>query len=337
MKRAVQSLLVATIGLLAPGKRAGTARPDRHAAARQPAVEREEHRLRLRRRPVGRRPRRQEPAPAHHRHRPRIAPGLLARRPDDRLQRPVRRQHRRLHHPARRRHADAADLAPRPGHRSRLHPGRQGRPVLVDPARLQRTATSNSSRCRSTGGMPTQLPIPWGFEAALLAGRRVHRLHAGPRRHARSGSTIAAAPTPASGSTTSRRTRWSRSRSRRTAATTSTRTGSATRSTSAPTAPASTTCSPTTPASKEIKQVTKFTDFPVLDINTDGKKLIFEQAGYLHLLTPGESQPQRLKVGIADRRRRGPAAVREGVEVRPRRERLAERARAWRSSSAARS
>jgi tricorn protease len=51
--------------------------------------------------------------------------------------------------------------------------------------------------------------------------------------------------------------------------------------------------------SKEIKQVTRFTDFPVLDINTDGKRLIFEQAGYLHLLAPGESQAKRLKIGIA--------------------------------------
>src|SRR5262249_46734254 len=51
--------------------------------------------------------------------------------------------------------------------------------------------------------------------------------------------------------------------------------------------------------SRDVRQVTRFTDFPVLDIATDGKKLIFEQAGYLHTLTPGESVPQRLKVGIA--------------------------------------
>jgi tricorn protease len=50
---------------------------------------------------------------------------------------------------------------------------------------------------------------------------------------------------------------------------------------------------------KEVKQLTQFTDFPVLDINAGGGKLIFEQAGYLHLLTPGESQPVRLKVGVA--------------------------------------
>ncbi|HSQ55736.1 MAG TPA: hypothetical protein VLM40_08315, partial [Gemmata sp.] len=50
---------------------------------------------------------------------------------------------------------------------------------------------------------------------------------------------------------------------------------------------------------KELKQITQFTDFPVLDINTDGQKLIFEQAGYLHVLNSRESQPLRLKIGVA--------------------------------------
>ncbi|HUR55832.1 MAG TPA: PDZ domain-containing protein [Gemmataceae bacterium] len=50
---------------------------------------------------------------------------------------------------------------------------------------------------------------------------------------------------------------------------------------------------------KEVKQVTKFTDFPVLDIATDGKQLLFEQAGYLHLMGSTESSPGRLKIGIA--------------------------------------
>jgi tricorn protease len=51
--------------------------------------------------------------------------------------------------------------------------------------------------------------------------------------------------------------------------------------------------------SRDVKQLTKFTDFPVIDINTDGKQLIFEQAGYLHLMTPPQSVTTRLKVGIA--------------------------------------
>jgi len=50
---------------------------------------------------------------------------------------------------------------------------------------------------------------------------------------------------------------------------------------------------------KEVKAVTTYTDFPVLDINTDGQSLIFEQAGYLHTLDPRESQARRLKVGVA--------------------------------------
>lgn len=51
-------------------------------------------------------------------------------------------------------------------------------------------------------------------------------------------------------------------------------------------------------ATKEIKQVTQFTDFPVLYVSGHNNQLIFEQAGYLHSLTPGENS-KRLKVGIA--------------------------------------
>jgi tricorn protease len=52
-------------------------------------------------------------------------------------------------------------------------------------------------------------------------------------------------------------------------------------------------------SAKDVKQVTKFTDFPVLDIATDGKQLLFEQAGYLHHMSSPDSAPARLKVGIA--------------------------------------
>jgi tricorn protease len=52
-------------------------------------------------------------------------------------------------------------------------------------------------------------------------------------------------------------------------------------------------------SSRQVKPVTAFTDFPVVDINTDGKQLILEQAGYLHLWKSGESSPRRLKVGVA--------------------------------------
>ena len=49
---------------------------------------------------------------------------------------------------------------------------------------------------------------------------------------------------------------------------------------------------------KELHQVTKFTDFPVLDIATDGQKIIFEQAGYLHVLNQPESVSLRLKIAV---------------------------------------
>jgi len=50
---------------------------------------------------------------------------------------------------------------------------------------------------------------------------------------------------------------------------------------------------------KKLTQLTKFTDFPVLDIATDGTKLLFEQAGYLHQMAPPMTESTRLKVGIA--------------------------------------
>lgn len=53
------------------------------------------------------------------------------------------------------------------------------------------------------------------------------------------------------------------------------------------------------PASKDLKQITSFTDFPVLDISANQHGIVFEQAGYLHSLPIGETQSTRLKIGIA--------------------------------------
>ena len=50
---------------------------------------------------------------------------------------------------------------------------------------------------------------------------------------------------------------------------------------------------------RDLKQVTKFADFPVLDISANHAKIVFEQAGALHLLNPGESTPTRLKIALA--------------------------------------
>ncbi len=150
-----------------------------------------------------------------------------------------------------------------------------------------------------TGGMPNATADPVGLRGRVLARRRVHRLHAGPRRQ----RAVEALPRRHALAHLDLQRQDSRSRrrfrSRRTAATTS-----------IPNWVGDTLYFRSDRAgeynvfsydteSKEMKQVTQFTDFPVLDINTDGKQLIFEQAGYLHLLTPGESQPLRLKVGVA--------------------------------------
>lgn len=53
------------------------------------------------------------------------------------------------------------------------------------------------------------------------------------------------------------------------------------------------------PESRELRQVTRFTDFPVLDINSCSDALIFEQAGYLWTLAIGQSQPVRLKLRLS--------------------------------------
>jgi tricorn protease len=52
------------------------------------------------------------------------------------------------------------------------------------------------------------------------------------------------------------------------------------------------------PTNEDIKPLTEFKDFPVLDIGHSEDRLILEQAGYLHLLKPGETSPTRLKIRI---------------------------------------
>lgn len=52
-------------------------------------------------------------------------------------------------------------------------------------------------------------------------------------------------------------------------------------------------------ASKEIKQLTNFKDFPVYNSSAGNGMIAFEQAGYLHTYTPGESSTKRVKIGIA--------------------------------------
>ncbi|TFH48616.1 MAG: peptidase S41, partial [Bacteroidia bacterium] len=53
------------------------------------------------------------------------------------------------------------------------------------------------------------------------------------------------------------------------------------------------------PVNREIKQMTNFTDFPVLSIGADNDRIIYEQAGYLHLFDPAASASGKLTVAIA--------------------------------------
>ncbi|MGZ3833216.1 MAG: S41 family peptidase [Mucilaginibacter sp.] len=52
-------------------------------------------------------------------------------------------------------------------------------------------------------------------------------------------------------------------------------------------------------SSKEIKQLTDFKDFPVLNISAGSGKVIFEQSGYLHVYDPSSGTHKKLTIGIA--------------------------------------
>jgi tricorn protease len=53
------------------------------------------------------------------------------------------------------------------------------------------------------------------------------------------------------------------------------------------------------PGTKQIKQLTGFKDFPVLHASGGNGLVIFEQAGYLHLLDANSTSAKKLTVGIA--------------------------------------
>jgi tricorn protease len=52
-------------------------------------------------------------------------------------------------------------------------------------------------------------------------------------------------------------------------------------------------------SSKEISQLTNFSDFPILNASGGNGRIVFEQAGYLHVFDPAKASPQKLKIGIA--------------------------------------
>ncbi len=49
---------------------------------------------------------------------------------------------------------------------------------------------------------------------------------------------------------------------------------------------------------KAVRQVTQYDDFPILNASAGGGKIVFEQAGYLHLFDPATSRSTRMKIGI---------------------------------------
>ena len=69
--------------------------------------------------------------------------------------------------------------------------------------------------------------------------------------------------------------------------------------------------------SKEIKQLTRFTDFPIQYASNGDGKIVFEQAGWLHLFDPSTGKSDRLHVGVAaDLREIRPRFVQGGQFVR---------------------
>ncbi|HSJ09175.1 MAG TPA: PDZ domain-containing protein [Longimicrobiales bacterium] len=49
---------------------------------------------------------------------------------------------------------------------------------------------------------------------------------------------------------------------------------------------------------KQLRQVTRYTDFDVKTLNTDGRTLVFEQAGYVHTLDPNGGTAQRVDIRV---------------------------------------
>ena len=53
------------------------------------------------------------------------------------------------------------------------------------------------------------------------------------------------------------------------------------------------------PRTKAIRQITNHNDFPVLGASAGGGKIVYEQAGYVHVLDPASGQARRLTIGVA--------------------------------------
>jgi tricorn protease len=53
------------------------------------------------------------------------------------------------------------------------------------------------------------------------------------------------------------------------------------------------------PKTKDLKPLTFYKDFPVLNASAGAGKIVYEQAGFLHVLDPGSGKSTRLQIGIA--------------------------------------
>lgn len=53
------------------------------------------------------------------------------------------------------------------------------------------------------------------------------------------------------------------------------------------------------PKTKEIKQLTSYSDFPIIDASGNKERIIYEQGGYLHLFDPKTNKSQRLVIGLS--------------------------------------
>jgi tricorn protease len=69
--------------------------------------------------------------------------------------------------------------------------------------------------------------------------------------------------------------------------------------------------------SKAVKQLTNFTDFPVMSIGVGGGNVVFEQAGYIHRFDPSSGKSTKLTIGVAtDLAERRPRFVKGAKHVR---------------------
>src|SRR6185503_10568806 len=49
---------------------------------------------------------------------------------------------------------------------------------------------------------------------------------------------------------------------------------------------------------KRVAQLTRHTDFPVLNASAGGGHIVYEQAGYLHLFDPAEGAAKKLTLAV---------------------------------------